>query len=255
MKKIVVANWKMNPETLEEAVVLFNKIKRAAVKLRKVQTIICPPAVFIERLSRKAAGAKLAIGAQDCFWLASGPYTGEISPVQLKSLGVDWVILGHSSRRALGETDLIINKKVRAALKAGLRVILCLGERERDGGGSYLRFIQTQLQKDLSGVDRELLAKLTLAYEPVWAISSTVGSRPDSPEDYHQMSIYLRKLISDRFGPEAGRKAKVIYGGTVDQKNAREFLVEGRAEGFLVGRASLNPPAFKEILEIAESVH
>ena len=253
MKKIIVANWKMNPETLAEARKLFLSVQRMAGKLKSVQTVICSPAVFIADLVRRLSAANVSIGGQDCFFKENGPFTGEISPLQLRELGVKYVILGHSERRAMGESDELISRKVRAALRAGLRPILCVGEGERDNSGSYLQFIRLQLKGSLSGVEKRFLAKLIIAYEPVWAVGAR-AQRADTPRDVLEMSIYIKKILSDSLGPEKARQQPVVYGGSVEPENVSGFLTQSEVDGLLVGRASLNPKSFNQILEAANLV-
>ena len=214
MKKIIIGNWKCNPKSLAEAKKLFNAVK-------KTGAVICPPFVYLSKFKYKF------LGAQDCFWEQSGPYTGEVSPKMLKSLGVKYVIIGHSERRALGETKEIIEKKLRAALKVGLIPILCVGEKK---GENFKKVIDKQL-KDLKGI--------IIAYEPVWAIS-TSGGDFCSPEKARKVMEYIRTKTNDL----------VVYGGSVDSKTVKGYIDIG-FDGVLVGGASLDAKEFIKIIKNA----
>ncbi len=253
MKKLVVANWKMNPQTIEEANNIFSGIKRTAQKITGVETVICPPFLYISAFKLKDSLVKL--GAQDAFWVnplaGKGPYTGEISPDMLKMAGVKYVIIGHSERREnFGETNEMVNKKVKAALESGLKVILCVGEKERDHEHAYLRFIKTELEEGLRGIKKTNFKNLVIAYEPIWAIGKK-GAEADSPESVLQMSIYIRRVLQPIVGKELTHDLPIIYGGSAEPVNAEAFLKEGKVQGFLVGHASLKPEQFNEILKIA----
>lgn len=249
-KKIIVANWKMNPRTAREATALFQKIKREAEALARVETVVCPPFVFLDTLSKKAA-RRCALGAQDVFWEAHGAYTGEVSPAQLRGLDVSYVILGHSERRALGETSEIIQKKLKLALAYRLNVILCVGESDRDSRGRYLSFLKEEIKKSIGKIKTNDLHRLIIAYEPIWAVGVKV-KKADTPAALFEVVIFIRKVLSDLFNSSAAFRIPVLYGGSVSSLNARGFLVEGGASGLLVGRASLEPNEFNAILEIAQ---
>lgn len=252
-KKIIVANWKMNPRTSSEALKIFEEIKPIALRAKKVQTVICPSFLYLESLRKKFRGNKIALGAQDLFWeKGTGAFTGEISAEQLIASGASYVILGHSERRALGETNEIINKKVSTALKAGLKVLLCIGEENRDREGKHLEFVARELLESLAKIQRRFFQNLTLAYEPVWAISSKEEG-PDNPEDAQKISIFLRKVFVEIAGPDLALSTPIIYGGSADPENTPQFLAAGFA-GLLVGRESLIPKHFNEILQAADAI-
>lgn len=251
-KKIIVANWKMNPQSLKEAKEIFNGIKKAASKLPKVETVICPPFVYLSAFSFQSSAVRL--GAQNLFWEKKGAYTGEISPAMLKNSGIKYVIIGHSERRALGETDEMINKKVKAALGEGLNVILCVGERERDLDGEYLNFLKMQINEGLKGISKKLLANLLVAYEPVWAINSNANARADNPEAAMQIAIFIRRELLPLIGNQAARNIPILYGGSVNPENAGGFLEKAGMQGLLVGGQSLLIKNFGEILKIANNV-
>jgi triosephosphate isomerase len=171
----------------------------------------------------------------------------------LYEIGVRYVVLGHSERRALGETNELINKKIKGALVAGLRPILCVGESERDANHGYFNLVKIQLEECLAGVSKNSISKIIVAYEPVWAISSTPNRRDATADDSREMSIFIRKILSDKFGSDAG-KMRIIYGGSVNEKDAFEFLQNGGVDGLLAGKASLNAKKFVEILKIADKI-
>ena len=259
MDKIIVANWKMNPPTEAEA----KKLAKAS-NVRGV--VICPPFPYIS--SFKFQVSRFKLGAQDVFWGNSGAYTGEVSALMLKNLGVEYVIIGHSERRKwLNETDEMINKKVLAALGAGLKAILCVGEpfsvRKR-GLAAAKRFVKNQLKKDLRNVSsfKFHVSGLIIAYEPIWAIGT---GRADSPEETAEMAKFIKDVLGAMFHvsrfPEAVRqladrygagKFRVLYGGSVNSQNAEMFLDKKEIDGALVGGASIKPKEFGKIIKIAQ---
>ena len=233
MEKLIIANWKLNPETLSKA-------KKLALAEDYGNVVIAPPFLYLEALRGTLKSASLA--AQDVFWEETGAYTGEISPSQLKDVGVEYVLVGHSERRGyFGETDSTVNKKVKAALSAGLRVILCVGEgleiRKR-GIESAKRFITDQLSIDLKGVQKKYSKNMIIAYEPIWAIGT---GDSDIPEETAEISAYIKNLTG---------VVKVLYGGSVNSSNAAEFLKKKDIDGALVGGASLKSKEFQEIVAI-----
>jgi len=239
----------MNPETLAEAKDIFQRIKKQAVKLNQ-PVVVCPPFLFIEPL-RKLANPKISLGAQDVFWEREGAYTGEISPLQLFAAGVRYVIVGHFERRGritLNETDEVVNKKLKAVIRAGMKPVLCVGESKRDEAGNYLHFVQKQLELDLKDISKKDLTKVIIAYEPIWAIGKE-ATREALPEECREMVIFIKKVLADLFGRKAMEKVKIIYGGSVNEKNARDYIFIGSANGLLIGRESLNPKKFNEILK------
>jgi triosephosphate isomerase (TIM) len=251
-KILVIANWKMNPQSFDDADKLFTAVRKIATPLRNVQTIICPPFVFISELYQSYSGSKVLFGAQDVFGELMGSFTGEISVGQLKDIGVEFVIVGHSERRTLGETNKEVNKKVRAVLKEGLQVILCIGERERDGHGEYLQLLKQQIDSAFQDVKNGELGKIIVAYEPIWAIGKT-DEDAITPQKLHEMVLYIRKILVDHYNKEMALSVPIIYGGSVERENAEVLLKHGEADGFLVGHASLDANEFGDILKIANS--
>lgn len=237
----------MYPKTLGEARRIFVQIKRVVKPSRKVRTIICAPYPYLGALM--TTRGNVALGAQNCFWEDDGARTGEVSPAMLASLGVSYVILGHSERRALGETNEDIARKARAAVGRGLSVILCVGEKARDEHGMYYAEVRDQLIGSLVGFPKGAVRRLIIAYEPVWAIG-TKARRSATPADYREMSIHIRKHLTDLFGKKSAFRVPILYGGSVDDANAEGFLDSGGADGFLIGRVSLDPERFGNIIAL-----
>ena len=249
-KRLIVANWKMNPGTLAEALRMFVDARKASAKATRVQTVICAPFPYLSALANEVTGHRTVLGAQDCFYERSGAYTGEVSPSQLGSLGVRYVILGHSERRQMGETNEMIARKVGAALKEGLVVILCVGESARDEEGLFLSQVKQQIEECLRDIPRRYFLNLVMAYEPIWAIS-THASGVESPEDMLQMGIFVRKTLGGICGKDIAVKVPILYGGSVDEKDISGYLERAGVDGALVGKASLSSETFAQIIKIA----
>jgi len=247
-KTIVVANWKMNPTTLREAKTIFLGVKKQAIKLKKIKTVICPPAVYLGELKRISSKDKILLGAQNCFEQEKGSWTGEISPKMLKTSGAKFVILGHSENRKAGENDEIINQKVKLALKSDLNVILCIGEFERDGDGCYFDFLKQQILNTLVGVGKNYLKNILIAYEPIWAIGKN-AKEVITNNQLQEIVIFIKKILVDKYNVNDFKDVKILYGGSVNYKNI-EDLTKTDVDGFLVGRDSLNVEKFKKILKV-----
>lgn len=237
MKPLIIGNWKCNPETFKQAERLFSEIKKGVPK--KVETVVCPPFVFLKDLAKKKSDLRL--GAQDCFY-QSGAFTGEISVKMLKKLGVKYVIIGHSERRALGETDKLINLKIKAALKEKLIPILCVGESKKDRKNNRTALkLKDQLKKGLQGVK---FSNIVIAYEPIWAIGS---NNPCQVEESMVTKLLIRKYLRELYSK--ADKIKILYGGSVNRKNAFLYIKESKMDGLLVGGASLRAKEFVDILK------
>jgi triosephosphate isomerase len=253
-KKIIIANWKLNPIGTKKAKSLFSDIKKIASKLRNVQTVICPPFLYINDLQKLVTGHRVVVGAQDAFFKNKGAYTGEVSTSMLKDSGVKYIIIGHSERRALGETNEIVNKKVISALKEDMNIVVCIGEKVRDENAEYLDFIKNEIKESLLGVQKSKFNKIIIAYEPIWAIGGSGGGIPDSPSETMETILFIRKILSELFGKKIAMSTPVLYGGSVNRKNAKGFLVDGGVQGLLVGGASLDAKHFGDILKIADKI-
>ncbi|MFM2381799.1 MAG: hypothetical protein RLZZ76_566 [Candidatus Parcubacteria bacterium] len=251
MKKhipLVVGNWKMNPVSTSLSQSLAKDIVRSiGKKVSQVQVAICPPTLFTAVVGKQLEKSVLALGAQDVSADIQGAHTGEVSTAMLKILGVTYVIVGHSERRAQGESDALVAKKVTASLKAGFTTIVCIGEKARDGHGHYFNEVESQLKSVLAHVPKSQLGKLVIAYEPVWAIGT---GKTASVEDVHEMKLFIQKGIAEVHERSAIAKVRIIYGGSVNKDNAESLTKESGMNGFLVGGASLKPAEFAEIVRI-----
>ena len=231
--KLLIANWKANPETLEEAKALFETENRPGV-------VICPPAVYLEELH--------ANGAQDVFWEA-GAHTGQVTTEMLKQFGVTHVLVGHSERRALGETDEQINNKLKAVLAADMTPILLIGEQEKNDAIRQDILID-QLTRDLEGVSAEDAQRILYTFEPAWAISTTSGNKAESLDNIVAGTEMMRDILQKIYG--ADRAAfLMLYGASVNGENVREILSRPELAGAVVGGASLRMEEFKKMIEIA----
>src|SRR3989344_6584050 len=185
---LVIGNWKLNPGNTLEAKTLFAELKKKIPKTTTAKVVVAPPFLFIPELAKGAASV-IKLGAQDVHYEERGAVTGEIGAGQLASFGVKYVILGHSERRALGETDAEVNKKIKAALASGLEPIVCVGEVTRDGEHEHFSVVRGQVKECLKGISKNLISKIIVAYEPVWAISTTANRKDATAADSLEMSI------------------------------------------------------------------
>ena len=250
IKKLIVANWKMNPRSQKEADTIFSSVYNFAKISKNADVVVCPPFPFLS-IGKKIKSQKVSLGAQNVSYAIEGAYTGEVSPLMLVSFGVKYVIVGHSEVRSQGETNEIINKKLLNIFKNKLTPILCIGESVRDSHGEYLSFIKNQILLCLANVSKTQMINLVVAYEPVWAIGES-ATREATPEEFVEISIFIRKIISDLYGAKIAHSIKILYGGSVHSENAKLFLLDGHADGLLVGRDSLNPKKFGAIINATE---
>jgi triosephosphate isomerase len=248
---LIVFNWKENPRTSKEAIRLAAAVNRVSRSVGKngSEVVICPPLLYLAELSKKIglrSGSRCALGVQDVFWENGGAYTGEIGPAMVRAAGenVRYVVIGHSERRRfLGETDETIQKKIRASLAAGLRVILCVGEPgevRKKGVRAAQQYVKDQLKKDLQNIGRRVSGDgcLIVAYEPIWAIGT---GRNCPPPDARDMAEYIERIAH----------APVLYGGSVDATNIKDYLCYTEIHGALVGGASLRADQIKKIVSLA----
>lgn len=240
----------MNPATLAKAKRLFMEIRtRMKQRLNYTIPVIAPPFPFISEMERLSPSRRIELAAQDVYFESIGAHTGEVSVPMVKSVGVSMVIVGHSERRARGETDEEIYQDVTAVLQAKMTVIICVGEKERDAQGNYFSVVEAQLRAALRGVDKKDLKRVVIAYEPVWAIGT---GETASAEDAHEMKLFIQKLLSDRFNRKAADTVRILYGGSVKKGNATQLLEVGGIDGFLIGGASLRSAEFVHIINTAE---
>ncbi|MDP3764210.1 MAG: triose-phosphate isomerase [bacterium] len=242
--KLIVGNWKLNPTTLNEAITLAAGLVHSMKVEEFERVVLLPPFIFLEELVKRFKHFKW--GAQDVFWEKRGAYTGEVSLPMLKGVGVAWVLVGHSERRLIfGETDEDINRKMKAALAADFNVIVAVGELQKD---DRLDEVIKSFKKSITGADKSNLEKLIVAYEPVWAISTTPNAKPDNPARSNQIIGELKHVAFKIFG-EDSKKIKFLYGGSVNAENASKFLSEPYIDGALVGGTSLKSSEFYEIIK------
>ncbi len=247
-KAVIAGNWKMN-KTPEETAQLISEIK-PLVKDADCDVIVCVPFVDLNTALEAVKGSNIAVGAENCHWAASGAFTGEVSATMLKAMGVPYVIIGHSERRQyFGETDETVNKRVRAALDNGLKVILCVGEvlQERELSVTF-ETVSRQTKIALNGVSAEELKNIIIAYEPVWAIGTGKTATADEADE---VIGFYRQLIAELFGKDAADAYEILYGGTMIAKNADELLSKENVDGGLIGGASLKAEDFSKIVEAA----
>ncbi|MFH0804480.1 MAG: triose-phosphate isomerase [Candidatus Zambryskibacteria bacterium] len=250
-RNLVVANWKMSPETLEDARKIFNGVRLTAKDLKNTDVVVCPPSPFLYLLSKLKYPSNIFLGAQDIFDEIGGAFTGETSVGMVKNLGASFSIIGHSERRAMGEINETIRKKLQVAFDANIAPILCIGEKERDREGNHLAFIKNQIKECLFGLQKKYLVGIIIAYEPIWAIGKSYREAM-SPTDIHVMVLYIKKVLTEIHGKDIADGSKILYGGSVEAENAHEIADIGNVDGFLVGHASLIPEQFSAILKVAD---
>jgi triosephosphate isomerase (TIM) len=247
-KYIIAGNWKMNPQTVEEAKRIATQVKKVALKTKKIETVACPPFVY-SNLIKIDDG--FSLGAQDVYFEQAGSFTGEVSAEMLKSIGAKYVIVGHAERRKMGDTDEIVAQKLNAAVGAGVQPILCVGEKERDQNGDYLGVLKNQIITSLGKLARKDVKQLVVAYEPLWAIGATSAM---TPADVRETALFIKKVLSDTYGQEYALQVKILYGGSVTFKNAKDIVALGQVDGLLVGRESVNPEGFNLILKEIDAI-
>lgn len=245
----------MNPDSLAEAKRIIKETRKASVGLESTSVVICPPFPFIPFvLSARSSSASL--GAQDVSFEERGSHTGDVSALALRDLGTSFVIVGHSERRtgvtgSVGETDQIVAKKAAVVVDAGMTAVVCVGEKTHDAQGAYLAPLRDQIQASLAGVNKKYVKHVVIAYEPIWAIGAKDAM---DTAVVQEMTIFIRKVLSDMYGQEAAASVRVLYGGSVNFRNAGEIVHGGGVDGLLVGRESVNSPGFTELLKAVDVV-
>jgi len=244
MAYLVAANWKIN-KTIAQTIEYLDIFTELVKDIQKVDIMIAPSFTALSSASLKLEKTNIKLGAQNMYYETAGAFTGEISPIMLKELNVEYVILGHSERRHIfGEKDNLINKKVQSALENGIRPILCVGETlEERELGKTLNVVEKQIKSGLAGVYMDM-PFIDIAYEPVWAIGTGINATPEQAEEVHR---FIRSLINE-LSKGNDSKTRILYGGSVNEKNARELISQKHIDGFLVGTASLDPNRFYKII-------
>ena len=244
-RPLIAGNWKMN-KTNNEAVQLVKQLI-PIVKNADCDVVICPVAVCLSDVLKVTRGTNMMVGGQNMYHKDSGAYTGEISPVMLKEIGAEYIILGHSERRQyFNETDAEINLKTKAAMAHGLKPIVCVGETlEQREKRITFSIIKTQLTGSLKDLDKNKLELLVIAYEPVWAIGT---GKTATSEDANEVISFIRKQLSEILSEKAAQETRILYGGSVKGSNAKELMNMAEIDGALVGGASLDPVEFGKIV-------
>ncbi len=248
-KTIIAGNWKMN-KTASETKQFADELKTILPRAKWCDVLVCVPSVNIPAALRAFKDMRVTVGAENVFYEKNGAYTGEVSADMLKDLGVKYVIIGHSERRQyFGETDITVNKKVHAALEAGLHPIVCVGESlEQRELGVTMDLISLQVKSALAGVSAEKLRKCVIAYEPVWAIGT---GRTATPEQAGEVCTFIRATIRHMYGARIARSITTQYGGSMNPGNAAELLAQPDIDGGLIGGAALKPDQFVAIINAA----
>jgi triosephosphate isomerase len=247
-RKVIAGNWKMNND-LKETQNLISKLSSGlSMDNLNCDVIVCPPFTSLIEAYTLLKDTKIKLGAQNMHFESSGAFTGEISATMLRSVGCEYVILGHSERRTIfGETDELINNKIKKANSSGLKPIFCVGEllEEREAGVTE-KIIEKQIKCGLKDTSSEEMGKVIIAYEPVWAIGTGKTASPEQAQEVHK---FIRSLINEKYGDSISDKIVIQYGGSVNNKNAKELLSQKDIDGALVGGASLKADAFIDIIQ------
>jgi len=247
----IAGNWKMN-KTIGEAIEIANGLKRELYDTTGVDIAICTPFTTLSETSEVLTGSNIGLGGQDLFWEEKGAYTGEVSAAMLKDAGCRYVIIGHSERRKhFGETNETVNKKLNAALKSGLLPIVCVGERleEREAGKAF-DVVTDHVENSLRGISKADMQKVTVAYEPVWAIGTGKTATPEQAEEIHGL---IRELLTGMFDKSTADAVRIQYGGSVTPDNIEGLIEKENIDGALVGGASLKIDSFSSIVKKARS--
>jgi len=247
-KTVIAGNWKMN-KTPSETKEFMNAFKGMLPKGRWCDIALCVPAVCIPAAVRAMRETRVGIGAENCNANPKGAYTGEIAVNMLTDAGCKYVIIGHSERRAMGETDADVNAKVKAALEAGLIPIMCCGESlEQREAGITTEWISMQIKLGLQGISEDKIRKVVIAYEPIWAIGTGLTA---TPEQAQEVCENIRAVVRKLYSSKNARAISILYGGSMNEKNAYELLAQPDIDGGLIGGASLVPEKFVQIIEAA----
>jgi triosephosphate isomerase len=250
-KPMIAGNWKLN-KTISEAEELATALVAGLTDVTRTEIVIAPVFTALNRVASIVADSPIRLAAQNCYPQETGAFTGEVSPLMLKDAGCSAVIIGHSERRQLmGETDQLINDKVKKTLEAGLLAILCIGEtlEERDSG-EMLEVLTTQVKDGLAGLNPEQMANLVIAYEPVWAIGTGKTASDEQAQEAHS---FIRGLVQGLFNPEVAEACRILYGGSVKPDNVDGLMAQGDIDGALVGGASLKAEDFCRIVKFEKS--
>jgi len=250
-RPIVAGNWKMN-KTVDESESLAREVAGAVSGVDDVDVVVCPTFTGLDRVSAAVAGTNVEVGGQNVYWEPEGAYTGEISTAMLLTAGCSHVILGHSERRQFfGETDETVNRRLRAAIEAGLTPIVCVGESQSEReSGTTARVVSAQVNGALEGIGSDDVARIVMAYEPVWAIGTGLTATPEQAEELHAQ---IRGELAGLAGQSTADGVRIQYGGSVKPDNAVELFSKPDIDGGLIGGASLEADSFAAIVKAAQS--
>lgn len=242
---LVIGNWKMNPQSLQDATKLMGEVIKKYKASETVKVAVAPSPLHITDVAKKIGKKPLFLAAQNLSTEALGPFTGEVSAMQLRDLKVEYVIIGHSERRAMGESDTEVQKKVLIALKNKLTPVVCIGESERDTQGSFFSFVEKQIKSLASVLSATDIKRVVIAYEPIWAIGT---GKTATPSDVKEMQLFIFTTLTKLYDKSTAQKVMLLYGGSVKPDNAAPLHQEGGMNGFLVGGASLKADDFISII-------
>jgi len=246
----IVGNWKMN-KTVEESLDLVRQLKASLPNIEEVEVAVAPPFTALYAVSQELKGSSIRLAAQNLFYEEKGAFTGEVSPLMLKEIGCQYVIIGHSERRQFfGETDETVNRRIKAALNQGLKPIFCMGEtlEEREEGKTF-SVIERQVEGGLKDIGEEVVQGVVIAYEPVWAIGTGKTATPQKAEEVHR---FIRERLARLYSREIAERIRIQYGGSVTPENIKGLMNQENIDGALVGGASLKSEAFSKIVRFGE---
>lgn len=246
--KLIIANWKMNPKSAKDAKDIITGINKHTKSFGDIKLVVCPPFIFLNEVSEViAVSKKIVLGAQDVFVGQGVSHTGEVGMDQLKKVGVKYIIVGHSERRATLDSDEVVKNKMLGSLGAGFKTVLCIGEKERNEHGDHYHEVKRQITDAITKLPKKFIKDLVIAYEPVWAIG-----RPENeaikPDQLHEIAIFIKRLLCDILGAKEMEKVKILYGGSVTKNNFKGIIEEGNVDGLLIGRESLKVENFLELI-------
>ncbi len=241
---LIIANWKAYIESVEKGKKLFAAAKRLSAKH---EIVLAPPAPFLGILAH-GNRSKVSFIAQDISRTTGGAQTGENTAAAIREAGATYALIGHSERRAMGEDNALVAKKLQHALAQGLTPVLCIGERERDAEGQYLAFLREEIESAFASLSQKERLQVVIAYEPIWAIGKS-AAESITATDLTEMVLYIRKVLADLLPGRGASRARVLYGGSVEPENARALAQGSGIDGFLVGRASVEPDSFAALVK------
>jgi len=246
----ICGNWKMY-KTIPEALAFVEACKPRLAGIKDVEIGLAAPFTALKSLADVCRGSNIRVGGQNCHWEEQGAFTGEISPAMLRDAGCAFVVIGHSERRQyFGETDETVNRKIKAALKAGLQVIMCIGEtlQQREKGETMM-VLEKQVRNGLAGMEAALMARMVIAYEPVWAIGTGKTATPGQAQEAH---AFIRGVVKGIFNADMAASIRIQYGGSVKPENIRDIMAQPDVDGALVGGASLAPDSFEKLVKFRQ---